>query len=444
MGVRAIVFTVCLAAAAVASAACAEGVRPGAGSPITEAAQTWMAEAHTPAYVCKRDLWIDADHGRPWTAYADGGGDKARPWKSLQDADSAQAGGKPVLKAGDCVNLAPGRYEMIQGVQLTHGGERNAPDGWLVIRSATPRAAHLVAAGPLWGMIDIKAAYIILDGLDIDGANATATGEGICACGDASHHHIVVENSLIHGVGGSGVQLNDSEYFWVVGNEVWGNASTNPYQGSGISTYQAQAAAGVTPSPADDLKFHIVIAGNTSHDNRTTYPCGPKPGCHTDGNGVIVDKTRNVDRKGGVPYTGRILVVGNYVYGNGGGGIHLYLSEHVLAAGNVAIGNHLDADNAGTWRGELSNADSHSTAWIGNLGWAKAGPGVLAHNSGVLVGATGGKPAELGVTWAGNLTCGGDPSVYQSTPGLDPSKNRWNADPDACRRIAAEATGSAQ
>jgi serralysin len=451
MGLRSIVFAgSVVAAAATAAAARAEGVRPGPGSPVTEAAQTWMAEAHTPTYVCKRDFWVDAEHGQRAYSYPDGGGDKAHPWLTLQDVESAKtADGKPTLRGGDCVNFLPGRYEMEYGVQLTHGGERNAPDGWLVLRSATPRAAHLVAVKPrdpavkpLNTLLAVYTAYVIVDGLDFDGGDATATGEAVATYESAGHHHIVVENSLIHGVGGSGVQLNDSEFFWVVGNEVWGNASTNPYQGSGISTYQAQAATNVAPSPDDEaLKFHIVIVGNTSHDNRTTYLCTPKPGCHTDGNGIIIDKTRNVDRKGGVPYAGRVLVAGNYVFGNGGGGVHLYLSEHVIVAGNVAIGDQLDTQNPGSWRGELSNADSHSTAWIGNLGWAKPGPGVLAHNSGVLVAVSNGVPAGRGVAWMSNTTCGGDASVYQSTPALDPSKNQWNADPKACSRMAAEATG---
>ncbi len=288
-------------------------------------------------------------------------------------------------------------------------------------------------------MIDVKTAYVILDGLELDGNKATAAGEGVVAAGNAMQHHIVVENNRIHDMGGGGVQLNDSEYFWVVGNDLYRNASTNKFQESGISTYQAQAARGVVPSPADDIPFHIVIVGNRSHDNVETYPCGDAPGCHTDGNGIIVDKTKNVDRPNGVPYAGRILVAGNVVTGNGGGGVHLFLSEHVTVAGNVAIGNHVDGNNSGTWRGELSNVDSDDNRWLGNIGWAETGPGVLAHNSAVLIAASGGAPTGQNVTWELNLTCGGDPSVYTHAPDLDPKRNQLNADPEICRRASAEA-----
>jgi serralysin len=408
---------------------------PAASARQTPPPPPWLADAHVPRYGCARNFWVDPVRGVSWTASPDGGGAPDHPWRTLQDADDARSGGRPVLRAGDCVNLGPGRYDLPHSVRLNHGGDHNGAFGWVVYRSEVPHAARLVATGPIWPMIDIKTAYVILDGLDLDGANATARGEGVGVTGEATHHHVVVENCRIHGMGGGGVQLNDSEFFWVVGNEIWGNAATNRFQESGISIYQPRAAAGLKPSPADDIPFHIVVLGNISRDNAETFPCGAKPGCHTDGNGVIIDKTKNVDRRGGRPYAGRTLVAGNFVSGNGGGGIHLYLSEHVVASGNVAVGNHLDPDNAATWRGELSNVDSDDVQWIGNLALAEPGPGVLSHNTAVLVAASGGRPAGLNVDWEANTTCGGDPSAYAGAPGLDPGRNRFGADPALCRRL---------
>jgi hypothetical protein len=398
-----------------------------------------IASAPAPRYACLRQLSVDPVAGKSWTSYPHGGGGRAQPWKSIEDADNALDEGKPVLRAGDCVNLAPGRYALGRGLRLTRGGSRNAADGYVVYRSQIPHAARLVAAAPIYAMIDIKTAYVILDGLELDGNKATAAGEGVAASGSAAHHHIVVENCRIHDMGGGGVQLNDSEYLWIVGNDIYRNAAANEYQESGISIYQPQAARGVAPSSADDIPFHIVIVGNSSHDNVETYACANGSGCHADGNGVIVDKTSNVDRPGGVPYSGRTLVAANFVHGNGGGGVHLFLSEHVTVAGNFATGNHVDADNSGTWRGELSNVDSDDNRWLGNVGWAKPGPGVLAHNKAVLIAATGGAPPGSHVTWDSNLTCGGDPSIDADAPGLDPKRNRLDADPRTCRRaIEAE------
>ncbi|MES1158320.1 MAG: hypothetical protein ABUL42_00345 [Terricaulis silvestris] len=385
-----------------------------------------LPASYVPHYTCARDFYVDPEHGKAWRAYADGGGGAAEPWASMQDANDAAAHGASVLRAGDCVNLAAGEYPLDATVSLTHGGAANRADGYVVYRSATPHGAHLIAHAHFWQIINVLTSYVIIDGLEIDGNNATNAGEGVATSGDAAHHHIVVENCIIHDAGGGGVQLNDSEYFWIVGNLIYRNALTNTYQESGISIYQAQAAAPFAATPDDSIPFRIIIAGNISRDNFERYACAT-PGCHTDGNGIIIDKTLNVDRPHGVAYAGRILVAGNLVYGNGGGGVHLYLSEHVTVANNTSYNNHLDIENPGTWRGELSNADSDDIVWVNNIGAAVQGAGVLAHNSAVLVAATSGHDAA-NVTWANNLLAG--PLNVSTREGhVDAHTNLVGADP---------------
>ncbi len=371
-----------LLSALLAGAASAEPALP----PLT------VRPDYIPTYTCARDF-----HVAP--VASDGDGSAERPWNNLSSANDSG-----VLKAGDCVTLADGTYLATHDINLTHGGDRNAPDGYVVWRSATRHGAHIVAQSGVYHIIFLMAPYLIIDGLDVDGNHAAAAGEAISTGGNANYHHLVVENNLVHDAGGGGIQLNDSEYFWVIGNRIWGNASTNTWQESGISTYQVQAASPFTPTPADNIPFHIIIAGNISRDNGETYACD-KPGCHTDGNGIIIDKTLNVDRKGGVPYTGKILVANNLVYGNGGAGIHLYLSQHVTVANNTVYNNHLDTQNTGTWRGELSNADSDDNVWVNNIGWGVTGPGVLSHNAPVLMATSGAHPIDK-VTWVNNLTFG--------------------------------------
>ncbi len=351
-----------------------------------------LPAGYVPSYTCVREF-----HVAP--AATNGDGSAAKPWNDISTANDSG-----VLKAGDCVTLADGIYPAKHDINLTRGGDRNAPDGYVVWRSATPHGAHIVAQSGVYHILFLQAPYLIIDGLDVDGNHAAAQGEAISTGGNARFHHLVVENNLVHDAGGGGIQLNDSEYFWVIGNRIWGNASTNTWQESGISTYQVQTAAPFTATPADTIPFHVVIAGNISRNNGETYACD-KPGCHTDGNGIIIDKTLNVDRKGGVPYTGKILVANNLVYGNGGAGIHLYLSQHVTVANNTVYNNHLDLDNTGTWRGELSNADSDENIWVNNIGWAVTGPGVLSHNSPVLMATSGAHPIDK-VMWTNNLTFG--------------------------------------
>ncbi len=401
----------------IALAACGAG-NANAASSASAPPQLVIPARYIPAYSCARNLYVDP------AAPGGGDGSSAHPWQTPLAANDSGT-----LTAGDCVNLAAGVYALSTTLTLNHGGNANSTGGYVVYRSAALHGAHLVATAPFYQLINIRTAYVIVDGLDIDGNNATSTGEAVGASGDAGYHHIVVENNLIHGAGGGGVQLNDSEYFWVIGNTIYGNASTNTYQESGISTYQAQPASAFTATVADTaLPWHIVIAGNISRDNAETYSCGANPGCHTDGNGIIIDKTLNVDRSGGVPYAGGVLVAGNVVYGNGGAGIQAYLSEHVTIANNTVYDNHLDLDNTGTWRGELSSVDSADIAWVNNIAYAVPGSGVRSQNSAVLV-ATTGSHTNADVTWTGNLTFGAPVKVYSAGGAVDPARNRSNIDP---------------
>ena len=370
-----------------------------------------LPKTYVPSYTCTREFHIDSKSA------AGGDGSAARPWVSMQAADDSGN-----LHAGDCVTLADGTYPLAQGVVLHHGGNLNAADGYVVYRSQTRHGAHLIATGKADPMINLQAPYLILDGLEVDGNQATAGAEGIATYGDALHHHLVVENCKVHDLGGGGIQLNDAEYFWIVGNESFRNASTNKWQESGISVYQMQQAAPFTATPADDIPFHLIIADNISHDNFERMPCA-QPGCHTDGNGIILDKTTNPDRQGGVPYRGRSLIIGNVVYGNGGAGIHIYLSEHVVAANNTAYNNHLDTDNGGTWRGELSSADSDDVLWIDNIAVARTGKGILIHNTAILAASSGPAHANGSARWIGNLT-GGAIDAQIANGGVDPELNR--------------------
>jgi len=375
-----------------------------------------LSAGFIPVYQCGRERHVDA------AAAPGGDGSAAHPWKSPQAANDSGT-----LGAGDCVDLASGAYDLDASLRLTVGGNRNAADGYVVYRSVEPHGAHLIAHAGVYQVINIQAAYIVIDGLDIDGNHASA-GEALSVAGNPAHHHIVVEHNVIHDAGGGGLQMNDSEYFWVIGNLIYGNARINTYQESGISTYQAQAATDFTPTPADAaLPWHIIIAGNISRDNGEIYACDT-PGCHTDGNGIIIDKTLNVDRKDGVPYTGGVLVAGNLVYGNGGAGIQVFLSQKVTVANNTVYGNHLDTQNNGTWRGELSDVNSDHVSWLNNIACAVPGAGVLANNSAILA-ATMDHYDNAAVTWTRNLTCGGGVKVSSANGAVRPELNLIDRDP---------------
>ena len=68
---------------------------------------------------------------------------------------------------------------------------------------------------------------------------------------------------------------------------------------------------------------------------------------NSDGNGIIMD---TFSSKGGntVEYVNQTLIAFNVVYNNGGGGIHIFKSQHVTVANNSCYNNYLDPNNRGS------------------------------------------------------------------------------------------------
>ena len=249
--------------------------------------------------------------------------------------------------AGDCVNLAPGTYQVADEVTITSGGSASTPAGYVVYRSARMGAAHLVAAARLNHMIRITTHHVMFDGIDFDGNNFRAGLCGLDVERSPDYHHIWVMNSQVHGFGQSGIQENGSEWFWNLHNHVFSNACTVriDWQGSGISHVVPAAVPNYTPSAMDNYwaPFHLVTAYNLIHDNYGQQ--GLYAGKNTDGNGIIYDTFRS--------YAGQSLCLGNIAYHNGGKGIHVFRSGHVTVANNTAYNNNWDTCNPGTWRAEI-------------------------------------------------------------------------------------------
>jgi parallel beta-helix repeat protein len=149
------------------------------------------------------------------------------------------------------------------------------------------------------------------------------------------------------------------------------------------------------------------------HDNGE----GPQiPYPHTDGNGIIIDTTLGSSTcpTCGTPYPGDILVLGNISYNNGGGGIHVFLSQNVTVANNTVYNNYLDQENPGTARGELSNGGSKKITWLNNIAYANPGTGILAYNTPTICFTVSGG-FSISNTWTDNITFGAPASISQST-----------------------------
>ena len=399
--------------------------------PATELPGLSPTLSATPPYTCDRNYYVDGTNGKDTNP-----GTQAKPWKTIQNADD---GYPNTPSAGECVNVLPGTYDISSSLILSHGGNENSSTGYVVYRSTTPQAAHLVAqpginASANGDIFMVWAPYIVIDGFNIDGNATTAGGSGVDGCAGGGNlfdiaHHLVAINNIVHDVGGAGLSSCSADYITWEHNVVYHTSSTNDWQTSGIDLYEPRALTPGTyiKTSNDNVSYGIVVGYNVVHDNLEGAGIVPKQGCtpippathgppcyHTDGNGIIVDTTLGSDicTTCGVAYPGNILIVGNLTYNNGGGGVHVFLSKNVTVASNTSFHNMLDSYNPGTLRGELSNGGSQNITWLNNIAFSVGGSGVLALNVPVVnfgvnvYNSAFGNFPDTG-TWSSNLFYGG-------------------------------------
>jgi parallel beta-helix repeat protein len=288
---------------------------------------------------------------------------------------------------GDVILVASGVYEGSIDVETS-----GLPDAWLTIRSSTPHGALVVIPSGFeyeYGF-RVAADYVEIDGFRIthEAVGPDHWGAGITVT--ESHHTRIMRNH-VHGVGGSGIEFMRSDHSTVEGNVVHDTSRYAPNQTSGINLYQARAFDSASG-------FHNIVRGNVSYHNVNTVL---RNGETTDGNGIIIDDFRNDhDDDFSIAYPHRTLVENNLVFGNGGKGIHVYLSDHVVLRNNTAYGNNRDALNPAQWRGEFNTSTSGDVTWVNNIAMALPGSGPLEHNTAFLVGRS------IDVTIDNNLAFG--------------------------------------
>lgn len=312
------------------------------------------------------------------------------PFLTIQKAASL-----PELVAGDTVVIRSGIYEIAGNHALEIKRSGSDKGGYITFKREVPLGAKIVGTAG-YDVIYISANYIEINGLDVSGKV-----DGHCIESFAAHHIRITGNQL-HDCGGSGFQGNAGDYWLVEGNRVFGNAHSNKYATSGISLYQARAIS-------DDLPvFHNIVRNNITFNNIEI-----SSGTHTDGNGIIIDdfhNSQNQSPAGHYPF--KTLVENNLSYFNGGKGIQIYLSDHVVVRNNTVYWNNRDSLNKGTWRGELNLQDVSDVKAINNIAWTN--PVFNPNNTAIL--QEGGKS----IIWRNNLTFNGkagDKSVHGNITG---------------------------
>jgi Right handed beta helix region/Secretion system C-terminal sorting domain len=234
--------------------------------------------------------------------------------------------------------------------------------------------------------IYIKGSYITIDGLTIRGLNATQTltqalaQGGSCANPSGAlearynangiqvdgrglaiankYHHIAIKNCTIYECGGSGIQILQADYITIENNKCYNNAWYSIYAPSGISIYQSYNSDSSTATK-------MIVRNNICYGNRMYVPW-PAHSCQfTDGNGIIIDDTKNGQNGSTLgTYNGRTLVANNIVYNNGGSGIHSFASEHVDIVNNTA---YLNSQTPEINNGEIFPQNSNDVKIFNNI-----------------------------------------------------------------------------
>ncbi|MDX2213843.1 MAG: right-handed parallel beta-helix repeat-containing protein [Oculatellaceae cyanobacterium bins.114] len=269
------------------------------------------------------------------------------PFRNIQTAAN-------LTQPGDIVYVMNGTYTASNPnsdiVRITRSG---TADAWITYQ-AYPGANPKLVSNNWHAFAILGASHIIIDGFELQGNNDNITlpqaiaeqnnlgnpltsgnGIGIRPSDDATPtypHHIVIRNNEVYKFGGGGIYTYHADYVTIENNLVYNNAWYAPYGNSGISNYQnwnSDSSSG----------YRMIIRGNVTYNNQNLIPWF-QVGRVTDGNGIIVDDTRNTQNNStlGV-YQGRTLVENNLSYNNGGRGINVYSSNFVDIVNNTTYQN---------------------------------------------------------------------------------------------------------
>jgi hypothetical protein len=172
-------------------------------------------------------------------------------------------------------------------------------------------------------------------------------------------HHIRILNNKVHDCAGGGMGAIEADYVTIEGNEVFNNAWYSPYACSGISL-------GHNWSFDNKTGYKMFIRKNKTYNNRQYIPW-VQTGTITDGNGIIIDDTRNAHNSKLGAYTGRTLVENNITYNNGGSGIHTFSSDRVDIFHNTAYLNNQSPEIQG---GQIFAMESSDVKILSNILYA--------------------------------------------------------------------------
>ena len=254
-----------------------------------------------------------------------------------------------MLAPGDKLIVASGRYT--EPLIMTKSGTAQEPisiigDGRPLIETETESAA-----------IRISGSYV-----EISGFEAHGLGEGSAIGVGKRNHHVRVADNIARDSGCAGIGSIQTDYLIIENNRVFGNSRRSPWQCSGISIYQAinfDHAVGIHNIIRRNMVYDNM---NMVVDNKITHSGGKT----TDGNGIIFDEARHTGGLKDPVYDGLTLIENNIVFDNGGRGIHIFKSDHVIVRNNTSYHNVKDPNGARA-QGEFMAVYAGDVRFINNI-----------------------------------------------------------------------------
>ncbi|MEM1216511.1 MAG: right-handed parallel beta-helix repeat-containing protein [Bacteroidota bacterium] len=288
----------------------------------------------------------------PTGSDANNGQSTSTPFQTLQKAaDSTNPGDIVYIMNGTYSNT----YSWEDVLQITRSGTAANPIVYTSLPGHSPKISF-----DGWHGIKLEGgvSYIEISGLEVEGNNANIllndalnqpggcndpmgspdgfyNGNGIASDGrnGGQNHHITIRNCRVHDCAGVGISAIHSDYITIENCEVYNNAWYAIYGTSGISFYQLS-------NFGNSSGVRNVIRNNRVYGNRMFVPWIDAPCAITDGNGIIIDDSRNTQNGStNGAYTGRTLIENNIVYENGGRGIHVFESDNVDILNNTVVKN---------------------------------------------------------------------------------------------------------
>ena len=239
---------------------------------------------------------------------------RSTPWRSIQRA-------LDFAVAGDVIVVLNGTYN--EQARFRRGGTSG---NQIVLRAENRERARVV--GSISGT---NISFVTVEGFDVSNYQRTGLTKGISfqRC-----HHITVRSNRVRECSGGGIAFDQSDWILVEWNKVHENAFWDANQHSGISIYQPQYRG------SDSAYWGIQVRNNTSYRN-WNFVDNADFGRPTDGNGIVLDDFYNSQQPSGngQRYNRPVVVENNLCFGNGGQGIHSYLSQNIDIRNNTCVNN---------------------------------------------------------------------------------------------------------